>query len=176
MNKNILSILALIQVIGCTATSSLDKKNKDSATRSAKDIIIGTWHSVRELKDGITEEVNFENFADGTYRSQRKYIDRNGLSAERIQVGQWGVSGDILFTIARGWVEGCSIVTADTNDPDTYNAFEILTLSDKKIIYQHVRETTERSLFKMDENADLETDAFADCGYISARSKNRSPV
>jgi hypothetical protein len=56
----------------------------------------------------------------------------NGVS----EVGLWGISGPVYFTITRGWVRDQRFSPADPTQATFYDAYEILELSKDKFRYK----------------------------------------
>ncbi len=172
--KAIFTLLALANVIGCSTINNTSKKAGQPAI--ARSYLVGTWYNERQLSNGVTEEKTLENFDDGTYRITLKSTYKGGYTANNLELGQWGLSGDIYFTIARGTVEGCSIVSTDRQAPDTYNAYTIDELSEARLAYHPASGHGRRSqLTKAGNDVNLTGDnpALDGCSYISKSSSKR---
>ena len=78
-----------------------------------------------------------------------------------------------FFTISRGWIDGCSIVSNAPNDPGAYNAYIIDLLTTSRVSYHHAGSKKTKAYIKAKEGFKLrsgETPILDDCGYISKKT------
>lgn len=60
-----------------------------------------------------------------------------------MEVCEWGISGDINFTLTKGWLHDGEFVPTDPSDPNYSDAYVITELTDKLFKYRHVETQTE---------------------------------
>src|SRR5215475_15943222 len=77
-----------------------------------RNTIIGHWFEESPLKEGGKRLVLATLEADGTYKVQFRKIYPSGTTEDSTEVGLWGVSGPIHFTIMMGWVKDLEFVPA----------------------------------------------------------------
>ena len=111
------------------------KDTTDSQKINTK-YLVGTWYGNQLNKEGgFREEIAYKNI-DGTYKLHFRFHDKNGSYYDQIEVGEWGVSGDIIFSIFKGWIKNGVFVPADQNGAFTRDAYKILKLTEHEIIYK----------------------------------------
>ena len=74
--------------------------------------------------------------ADGTYTVTFKDEPSNGDIEVNQNIGLWGISGPVYFTIMQGWIEGDEISQADPADPYYYDAYKIIALQQDYFEYE----------------------------------------
>ncbi len=97
----------------------------DTESRAA---LIGRWFSESVAPNGERRLELKELRRDGTYQVTFRSIQPNGHFAEQTEVGVWGVSGRVYFTIMQGYLAGGSITPVSREDPSYYDAYDILRL------------------------------------------------
>ncbi len=131
------------------ATAFISLKSPDYSVTSSKPavsssqegtwkLMIGKWYGKQPTKDGGTKEEIIEKLPNGTYKIQFRVTQPDGTKTERTEVGYWGVSGNIYFSIFKGWLSGSEIISANPTDPYNYDAYHIIELTTEKFEYQHV--------------------------------------
>ena len=108
--------------------------NADSRTRTAQ--IAGRWFSDQSLQDGGRRLALCDRFADGTFDVTFRMVLPDGVVKESTEVGEWGTSGPVYFTITKGWLEHGKFIPA-TGDAYFYDAYEILQLGTAAFVYRH---------------------------------------
>jgi len=108
--------------------------NADSRTRTSQ--IAGRWFSDQSLQDGGRRLALCERFADGTFVVTFRIVQPDGVVEEQTEVGEWGTSGSVYFTITKGWLDGGKFIPA-TSDAHFYDAYEILQLDTEAFAYRH---------------------------------------
>ncbi|WP_394172563.1 hypothetical protein [Thalassotalea litorea] len=100
--------------------------------------LVGTWHRSENLGAEqfseiaeLTEDGHFV-FTFYTYNLEGK------LLSQISEVGDWGLVGDIHFTITTGEVEHEKEYLADRADAENYHAYRVLTLTPQQFTYEHV--------------------------------------
>lgn len=146
-------------ISGCSYHQSIHKNSLISAqgghcTRPsdplnqvlAREILIGSWQGAKRQQ--LTNE-DYQwlthHFSDGTYRSIfRTSATANNLESpppetnnppEQIEVGYWGVSGMVRYTIFRGWESPNGVIAAPPDEPSYYDAFLLQYLDENHMTY-----------------------------------------
>lgn len=101
--------------------------------------MLGKWYGKQPTSDGGIHEWLVNRAPDGTYVIQFKRQDSDGNIKKYAEVGQWGISGDVYFTIYRGKLEYGKIYPSDMHDPTNYDAYNIVKLSESQFKYRHAR-------------------------------------
>ena len=57
---------------------------------------------------------------------------------QSIERGDWGIVGDVHFTIAKQEVLGSEIFLTDLTNADNYHAYKVLTLNREIFKYRHI--------------------------------------
>jgi hypothetical protein len=169
--KQLLLLLASLQIIGCATTNQATKNGVSLVNpgTSERDHLIGVWYSKKYTASGITMETQIENFEDGTYRLSERTTYQNGYQSDSLELGQWGFSDGIYFSTSRGWVEGCSIISSDINDPDTFKAYQISKLNGSNVTYSHLNKNQSFTKLHQPIKRLAEDSSMSDCSYISRR-------
>jgi hypothetical protein len=99
--------------------------------------MIGRWFGEGRTSDGRTLRWVTDRENNGTYRTD--YL--LGLSPgetvheESTEIGQWGLSGSIFFTIQRAWARNGETQRADPGNVYSYDAYELVSMSERSIEY-----------------------------------------
>ncbi len=76
---------------------------------------------------------------DGSYEFNFVTQDVQGQVIEQvIELGDWGLVGDIHFTFTKSEVIEQEMYAADLNDADNYHAYKVLQLTHQTFQYQHL--------------------------------------
>ncbi|SPF45972.1 exported hypothetical protein [Syntrophobacter sp. SbD1] len=97
--------------------------------------LVGTWFGDQPTKDGGRYMWISNRYNDGTYKAHFRITDASGKKMEKIEVGEWGVAGDIEFLIYKGDLQGDKVVNVDPTDPNNRDVYKILKLNDE--IYEY---------------------------------------
>ena len=106
-------------------------------TREAKwSTLVGMWFGIRDL--GGEEKVLYlsEKKEDGTYRNRFRAVSPSGKKEDKEETGEWGVSGEVYFTIYKEDHVAGSSMPADAMDPANRDAYKILKLNKDVFEYQ----------------------------------------
>ncbi|MDP7593655.1 MAG: hypothetical protein QF552_13355 [Litorilituus sp.] len=116
-----------------------------------REFLLGRWfrQDTDEHNRKVIEYAEFS--ADGSFEFTFVIlaitVDKKEQIIEQItELGDWGLVGDIHFTITKDEVIDEQIYAADLNHSENYHAYRVLQLSHQLFEYQHV-ETKE--VFKM---------------------------
>jgi len=100
---------------------------------------IGKWYGHSIVTGNKKREWLNERKNDGTYTIYFKTIDEEGNVEVQIEIGEWGISGDIYFSIfKKGIVDGKSF-TGTSTDPYNRDAYKILKLDENEFVYKHIK-------------------------------------
>lgn len=144
-----------------TPSPKLNLQDETSPTRSGSTRqkkwaqLIGKWFGSLDLEGGGKYTWINERKNDGTYKVQFRITDASGKKEEFIEVGEWGVSGDIYFTIYKGDLEGGKIIPVDTTNPTYRDAYRILNLTNDIFEYEGLDEGSRFSVRKVAPNFTL---------------------
>jgi len=102
-------------------------------------MLIGSWYQ----ENSETPDEYFNEFAemcaDGSFEFTFISLDENGQEIEKItEQGNWGIVGDIHFTITKNEIVQNNHYAADLTNEDNYHAYKILQLNNRIFEYQHI--------------------------------------
>lgn len=98
--------------------------------------MVGNWYSSETAKQGNTRQRLMQRFIDGSYKLTTKLKIKDKEISHNIEIGFWGISGPVYFSIFKGWVKHDKLAPSDTSNPDNYQAYKILELTDDQFKYQ----------------------------------------
>jgi len=101
--------------------------------------LVGAWYR-SEADDNHCVTTEFAQLSsDGSYEFSFSIHDENGsLIEQSIEMGDWGLVGDIHFTIAKAeYFDGEQYAT-DLADPNNYHAYKVIELTNQIFKYQHI--------------------------------------
>ncbi|MFZ4724845.1 MAG: hypothetical protein ACOYMD_05320 [Paludibacter sp.] len=125
------------------------KQNADWKNRCGK------WYSKSITKENETREEICDSYEDGTFILKTKTMDKEGNITIHIESGEWGISGNIYFTIIKAITENAVQGEVDVLSPFYRDAYKIKSLSDKKMVYQHINTKDIYVDIKVDKNFEL---------------------
>lgn len=102
-------------------------------------LLFGTWYrgDTDENKNVISESSLIS--ADGTYEFTFIMYDAQGnIKEQSVELGDWGLVGDIHFTMAKSEFIDDEHYAADLTDADNYHAYQVLELNSQIFKYKHV--------------------------------------
>ena len=105
----------------------------------SRERLIGKWHrhDIDEQGNQISEYADVS--VDGCFEFTFIYHNSVGeVTHQCIELGDWGLVGDIHFTITKSEFFEEQHYAADLNDADNYNAYRVLELTGQTFKYQHV--------------------------------------
>ena len=141
MNKQFMVIWVLfICISGCEHTNKITE-TKPQLTHSEIEmwrLMVGKWYGNQPANNGGRSEIITERRSDGTYKNMFRIHDPVHGVTESTEVGQWGMSGSIYFTILHGWIEGDKFYPTDSVTPYYQDAYRIIELNEEVIEYEHV--------------------------------------
>lgn len=124
--------------VPATTTPASETQPEKTVDQKAQwGLMVGSWHGKQALKDVGSREWITIRSAEGKYKIKLK-----SAKPGECEVGEWGVSGEIYFTSAKGWLDVNQFTRADPKDPANRTAYDIIQLTETTFSYQH-RETGE---------------------------------
>jgi hypothetical protein len=108
-----------------------------------RELLFGRWF--REDTDEPDKKIieYAELSADGSFEFTFMTLEMRLGEADQIveqvtELGDWGLVGDIHFTITKNEVVDEQLYSADLNDSNNYHAYKILQLNHHIFEYQHI--------------------------------------
>ena len=98
--------------------------------------MVGTWFGNQPNKNGGRYMWIDHRYNDGTYKVNFRITDASGKRQEKTEIGEWGVAGDIVFSIYKGDLHGDKVVHVGPTDPYTRDVYRILKLTDELYEYE----------------------------------------
>ncbi|MGB1197673.1 MAG: hypothetical protein ACPG46_01415 [Thalassotalea sp.] len=101
--------------------------------------LVGQWFCSSSNNNGeqLTELADIQ--ADGSFQFIFSHYDTNNVLVEEvIELGDWGMVGDIHFTITKSEYVNEQHYAADLADEGNYHAYQVLALNSHIFKYQHV--------------------------------------
>ena len=107
-------------------------------TKLRRAYLVGTWRIDQPRLDGSDIHQTIGLNADGTFVIDFLIEYADGWTWEQREIGYWGVSGDIYFTIIRESSGDPRRGSRSPEDPSNYLAYRVLDLSDSRFRYQTI--------------------------------------
>jgi hypothetical protein len=104
-----------------------------------RQMLFGYWYRGDSDNEGnqITEFARIE--PDGNFEFVFIQYNQEGQVIEEItELGNWGLVGDIHFTITKGELIEEEFYDAEMEDEDNYQAYKVLELDSSIVKYQHI--------------------------------------
>lgn len=108
-----------------------------------RELLFGRWF--REENIGTNRKVIEYALlsADGSYEFTFITMQMNVSEADKVieqvtELGDWGLVGDIHFTITKDEIVDEQLYAADLNNSNNYHAYKVLQLNHHVFEYQHV--------------------------------------
>jgi len=117
--------------------------NEQVIVKYERELLFGRWfrEEIVEPNKKIIEYAQLS--ADGSFEFtfvtlQVKISEADQIVEQVTELGDWGLVGDIHFTITKDEVVDEQIYAADLNDSNNYHAYRVLQLNHHIFQYQHV--------------------------------------
>lgn len=114
-----------------------------SKIKYERELLFGRWF--REENIGTNKKVIEYALlsADGSYEFTFITMQMNVSEADKVveqvtELGDWGLVGDIHFTITKDEIVDEKLYAADLNNSNNYHAYKVLQLNHHVFEYQHV--------------------------------------
>ncbi|MGB1262377.1 MAG: hypothetical protein ACPG52_05650 [Cognaticolwellia sp.] len=102
-------------------------------------LLFGKWYRSDRDEAGDLFTEYAEISADGRYEFTFIVHDEDGTVIEQsVESGDWGLVGDIHFTISKSEFIDDEHYAADLEHDDNYHAYRVLTLNSQIFQYQHI--------------------------------------
>ena len=104
-----------------------------------RELLFGRWY-----RDDIDEQgkqvVEYaELSADGSFEFTFVSTEQQtNVTEQVIELGDWGLVGNVHFTITKSELIDQQLYAADLNDSNNYQAYNVLQLNHQTFEYQHV--------------------------------------
>ncbi len=135
---------AILFLVGCTTVDNnpiLGDVFAPEVTQERKEKwnnMVGSWYGSQGMKDGGTYSWIIRRNINGLYQLEGIITKPTGESEPQIEVGEWGVGGDVYFTIFKGWIFNGKIEPSDPSDPYNRDIYKIIKFDKNTIRYQHI--------------------------------------
>ena len=102
-------------------------------------LLAGRWYRM-EMNDNGHQLVEYAELClDGSF--EFSFVEQNSKGetlSQNIELGDWGLVGDIHFTITQEEVADNEHFRSDLADENNYHAYKVLALDSQIFKYQHV--------------------------------------
>ncbi len=162
MHKIRIAIVSIFFLLsGCSSIYTSSEKitdNKPYLSKSQKEtwgLMVGKWYGSQPTTSGGRKNEIMERHLDGTYRIKFRVVSKDHIVKESVEVGHWGVSGPIYFSIFRGWLKGEKLTSSRGSDPYNYDAYRIINLTNESFEYEHISTGTKFVVSKVPSDFDF---------------------
>lgn len=105
----------------------------------SRELLIGRWYRKDRDEQGHQLVEYAELTADGSFEFTFVFYNEQGdITSQVIELGDWGLVGDIHFTTTKNEVIDQEVYATDLNNADNYHAYKVLQLSHQIFQYQHI--------------------------------------
>ena len=102
-------------------------------------LLFGRWYRNEIDEQGLEVVEYAELSVDGSFEFSFLSTDQKTNVTEKIiELGDWGLVGDIHFTITKNELVDQQLYAADLNDSGNYHAYKVLQLNHQVFEYQHI--------------------------------------
>jgi hypothetical protein len=135
-------LFVIIVLFGCqtndtsTAAISAYKPALSSSQEESWNLMLGKWYGNQPVVEGTYREQIVSRFPNGTYQITFRDHDEPGDYKDEIEVGFWGISGPVYFTIFTGRIRDNEFIPSNPPNPYSYDAYEIIRLTDAEFEYE----------------------------------------
>jgi hypothetical protein len=135
MNKYFLLVVLIFS--GCTNIPSYKPQSVDVDTRSEKRVLmLGKFYGEHTTADGNYRPWIMERFDDGKYKVIFREYSTETEYVDKVEVGIWGISDPVYFSIYMGTIENGLIYEADMHHAGNYDAYQIIELNKALLKYK----------------------------------------
>lgn len=102
-------------------------------------LLFGRWYrnDIDEQGRQIVEYAELS--ADGSFEFTFVSTEQEtNITEQVIELGDWGLVGNVHFTITKSELIDQELYAADLNDSDNYQAYNVLQLNHQVFEYQHI--------------------------------------
>ena len=105
----------------------------------SREQLVGQWYRLEIGEQGQQISEYAQLLVDGSYESTFSTLDVNGAVLEQsVELGDWGLVGDVHFTITKSEVVDNELYSADLTLSDNYHAYRVVKLTSQTFEYQHL--------------------------------------
>lgn len=102
-------------------------------------LLFGKWYRSDRDDEGQLFTEFAEISSDGRYEfTFIQHDDHGNVSEQSVESGDWGLVGNIHFTISKNEFINEVHYAADLEHDDNYHAYQVLTLNSQIFEYQHI--------------------------------------
>lgn len=102
-------------------------------------LLLGNWYRSESAENGNIMTEYAQMSADGSYQFSFIEHDSSGdIIEQTIENGDWGLVGDIHFTITKSEFVNEQHYAADLEHDDNYQAYRVVELNNQIFEYQHI--------------------------------------
>jgi hypothetical protein len=104
-----------------------------------RSLLIGQWYRLDtdEFGQQLSEFAVF--FPDGRFEFTFSTLNNVGaVEHQEIEMGDWGLVGDIHFTLTKNELVDEVLYPAELENEDNYHAYHVLQLTNKTFEYRHI--------------------------------------
>ncbi len=112
--------------------------------------MVGKWLGDLPTHDGGRRIWLTERYPDGAFKITFRVYSHGGGFEETVEIGEWGISGPVYFTITKGWIRNDKFVPADWTLAYFNDAYRILRLDSEGLEYESFESDNRYSLRRMD--------------------------
>ena len=137
-----LVIMVISFLCGCSAAKQNTvpgvKPPLPTSAYETRKLLIGKWLGEAKTDEGNRRQSLLDRLPNGTYKIFFRTYKSDASFEDQCEVGLWGFSGSVFFSIMRGWIVNEKFIPADPTDPAYYDAYEILKLTEQEFEYRHI--------------------------------------
>ena len=105
----------------------------------SREQLVGQWYRIDNNELGHQMSEYAEISADGSYEFTFSTLNEKGNVIEQsIELGDWGLVGDIHFTLTKSEFVDNELFNSDLGNSDNYHAYRVLQLNSQVFQYQHI--------------------------------------
>ncbi len=144
---------------GCNSTYT--SRSRTSEVASAKidgnewKLLTGKWYGKQPIRNGGSREWLVTRESNGVYAIEFLITDGQGKKELTKEIGDWGVSGGIYFTIFKGWQNDEGFKPAVPQDQWTRNAYKIVSLNSEEFIYSDLEDNDSYRVIRVPKDFEL---------------------
>lgn len=155
-------LVVVLMLLGCATphtSETVVSPSKPGLSRSEHQkwiLMVGKWYGRQPAKEGGIHEWIAEKDVQGRYKIRFLETDKGGKVSESTEVGDWGISGPVYFTIFRGWIRDDRFFPNDPTDPYNRDAYRIIYLTEEAFSYQHFTDGSRYTVKRVPDSFDFE--------------------
>ena len=147
-NRMLIGSSALLALVGCVSAPGgrpldLAKPVTSASQQQRHDYLVGTWLEESVNSEGEVQRELAQHGADGRCQETFRIYHKDGSYDDDVEVCEWGISGNIYFTLTKGWLRDGEFAPADPSDPNFSDAYVITELTPTLFKYRHVETQSE---------------------------------